>query len=257
MTTVAVCGAGVLGLLIGSFLTVVVDRVPRGASIVAPRSACGACGTTLGAPDLVPVLSWVVLRGRCRHCGASIGVEPVVLELATAALFAVMAARFGFTWQTLAYCVLCAGLLALSIIDLRTMRLPREITYATALIGVPLLVVAALVARQPHRIGTMCIGAAIAGVFMWLVYVLSRGGLGDGDVRLAPLLGAHLGWLGLGYVPIGLFCGFLLGSIVGVAAMVVGRAGRRSALPFGPFLAAGTVLAVFVGAPLIDLLWSS
>ena len=88
MTTVAVCGAGVLGLLIGSFLTVVVDRVPRGASIVAPRSACGACGTTLGAPDLVPVLSWVVLRGRCRHCGASIGVEPVVLELATAALFA-------------------------------------------------------------------------------------------------------------------------------------------------------------------------
>ena len=257
MTTVAVCGAGVLGLLIGSFLTVVVDRVPRGASIVAPRSACGACGTTLGAPDLVPVLSWVVLRGRCRHCGASIGVEPVVLELATAALFAVMAARFGFTWQSLAYCVLCAGLLALSIIDLRTMRLPREITYATALIGVPLLVVAALVARQPHRIGTMCIGAAIAGVFMWLVYVLSRGGLGDGDVRLAPLLGAYLGWLGLGYVPIGLFCGFLLGSIVGVAAMVVGRAGRRSALPFGPFLAAGTVLAVFVGAPLIDLLWSS
>ena len=257
MTTVAVCGAGVLGLLIGSFLTVVVDRVPRGASIVAPRSACGACGTTLGAPDLVPVLSWVVLRGRCRHCGASIGVEPVVLELATAALFAVMAARFGFTWQTLAYCVLCAGLLALSIIDLRPMRLPREITYATALIGVPLLVVAALVARQPHRIGTMCIGAAIAGVFMWLVYVLSRGGLGDGDVRLAPLLGAYLGWLGLGYVPIGLFCGFLLGSIVGVAAMVVGRAGRRSALPFGPFLAAGTVLAVFVGAPLIDLLWSS
>ena len=257
MTTVAVCGAGVLGLLIGSFLTVVVDRVPRGASIVAPRSACGACGTTLGAPDLVPVLSWVVLRGRCRHCGASIGVEPVVLELATAALFAAMAARFGFTWETLAYCALCAGLLALSIIDLRTMRLPREITYATALIGVPLLVVAALVARQPHRIGTMCIGAAIAGVFMWLVYVLSRGGLGDGDVRLAPLLGAYLGWLGLGYVPIGLFCGFLLGSIVGVAAMVVGRAGRRSALPFGPFLAAGTVLAVFVGAPLIDLLWSS
>ena len=257
MTTAAVCGAVVLGLLIGSFLTVVVDRVPRGASIVAPRSACGACGETLGVPDLVPVLSWVVLRGRCRHCGARIGVEPVVVELATAALFAAMAARFGFTWQTLAFCVLCAGLLALSIIDLRTMRLPREITYVTALIGMPLLVVAALVTHQPHRIGTMCIGAAIAGVFMWLVYVLSRGGLGDGDVRLAPLLGAYLGWLGLGYVPIGLFCGFLLGSIVGVAAMVVGRAGRRSALPFGPFLAAGTVLAVFVGAPLIDLLWST
>jgi leader peptidase (prepilin peptidase)/N-methyltransferase len=90
---------------------------------------------------------------------------------------------------------------------------------------------------------------------MWLVYVASRGGMGDGDVRLAPLLGMHLGYLNPGIVPVGLFLGFLLGAVVGVVAMTVGKAGRKTALPFGPFLAAGTVLAVFVGQDLVDLIW--
>jgi len=90
---------------------------------------------------------------------------------------------------------------------------------------------------------------------MWILYAVSRGGMGDGDVRLSPLLGAYLGWLGLPYVPIGLFLGFLLGSVVGVGAMVIGRAGRKTALPFGPFLAAGTLLTVFVGRAAIDRIW--
>ena len=92
---------------------------------------------------------------------------------------------------------------------------------------------------------------------MAILYVASRGGMGDGDVRLSPLLGAYLGWLGLAYVPVGLFLGFLFGAIVGVAAMVIGRAGRKTAIPFGPFLAAGTIVAVFVGQPMIDRLWGT
>jgi leader peptidase (prepilin peptidase)/N-methyltransferase len=247
--------AAVCGLLIGSFLTVVVDRVPRGVSIVAPGSACGNCGLRLGPLDLVPVVSWVVLRGRCRQCRTSIGIEPLVLEVATGTLFAVIAWRFDATWTAGAFCALAAGLVALSWIDLRTKRLPREITYVTAAISVPLLCVAALVGDEPRRLVTMLGGAAIALAFMAAVYVASRGGMGDGDVRLAPLLGAHLGWLGLGYVPVGLFLGFLFGSVVGVAAMAVGRAGRRTALPFGPFLAAGTITALFVGRWVIDLVW--
>jgi leader peptidase (prepilin peptidase)/N-methyltransferase len=245
----------VFGVVIGSFLTVVVDRVPRGASIVTPRSACGGCGATLTAADLVPVFSWLVLRGRCRRCRARIGIEALVVELACAALFAAFAVRFGGSWELIAFCVLSAGLLALSVIDLHTMRLPRMIIYVTATLGAPLLVIAALVRNEPERITTMLIGAAIAGAFMGLVFVASRGGLGDGDVRLAPLLGGYLGWLGLGYVPVGLFLGFLFGAVVGVAAMIIGRAGRRTALPFGPFLAAGTVVAVFVGRSIIDALW--
>lgn len=247
--------AALVGLLIGSFLTVVVDRVPRGASIVQPGSACGSCGLRLGPLDLVPVVSWLALRGRCRSCRAPIGSEPLVLELGCAGLFVAMALRFGATWETVAYCVLCAGLLALTWIDLRTMRLPREITYTTMAIGVPVLVVAAVIAAEPRRILTMVVGAGLALGFMGLVYLASRGGLGDGDVRLSPLLGAYLGWLGLAHVPVGLFLGFLFGAVVGVGAMIVGSAGRRTAIPFGPFLAAGTVVGVVAGEPIVEVLW--
>lgn len=245
----------VAGLLIGSFLTVVVERVPKGESIVAPGSRCGACGLRLGPLDLVPVFSWLVLRGKCRRCRTSIGTEPLILELVTASLFVVIALKFEQSWATPAFCVLSAGLVALSWIDLHTKRLPREITYVTMVIGMPLLVIDALVTDEPRRIATMLGGAAIALAFMALVYVGSRGGLGDGDVRLSPLLGAYLGWLGLGYVPVGLFLGFLFGSIVGVAAMALGKAGRKTAVPFGPFLAAGTLVAVFVGRSVIDVIW--
>lgn len=168
-----------------------------------------------------------------------------------------MAVHFEDSVATIAFCVLSAGLIALSWIDLRTKRLPREISYVTLAIGAPLLTLDALIDSDTRRIVDMAVGALIALAFMGLVYVASRGGLGDGDVRLSPLLGAYLGWLGLPYVPVGLFLGFLFGSIVGVGAMVAGRAGRKTALPFGPFLAAGTLVAVFVGRSVIDLLWPS
>lgn len=247
--------AVLFGLVIGSFLTVVTDRVPDGESIVAPGSRCGSCGLRLGPLDLVPVFSWLFLRGRCRRCRSSIGIDPLVLELGTAALFVLMAWKFDASVEMVAFWVLSAGLLALSWIDLRIKRLPREISYTTLAIGAPLLVVAALVRDEPRRIWTMALGAVLALAFMWALHVLSKGGMGDGDVRLSPLLGAYLGWLGLPYVPIGLFFAFLFGSIVGVVGMAVGRAGRKTAVPFGPFLAAGTVVAVFVGRAVIDRLW--
>jgi len=245
----------IAGLLIGSFLTVVVDRVPRSASIAAPRSACGSCGLELGPLDLVPVVSWLALGGRCRRCRTRIGAEPLVLELMTAGLFLAIALRFRNGWETAAFCTLLGGLIGLSWIDVRTQRLPRQITYATLALGAPLLTFAAIVKHEPRRILTMMAGALIALVFMALLYVFSRGGMGDGDVRLSPLLGGYLGWLGLAYVPVGLFLGFLLGAVVGVGAMILGRAGRKTALPFGPFLSAGTVVAVFFGDRVIHRLW--
>ena len=242
------------GLLIGSFLTVVVDRVPRGASVVQPGSACGNCGLRLGPRDLVPVFSWLALRGKCRQCHTSIGIEPLVLELSTGLLFGLTAWHFGLSWRTPAYCVLMAGLVALTWIDLRTRRLPREITYVTAALGVPLLVVAALVERSPQRIWMMLLGAAISLAIMGLIYVASRGGMGEGDVRLSPLLGAYLGWLNPGLAPVGLFFGFACGAVVGVVLLVAKRGDRKTAIPFGPFLALGTVLAIFFGQAYIDML---
>lgn len=243
----------ILGLLIGSFLTVVVDRVPRGKSVVAPGSACGSCGLELGPMDLVPVFSWLALRGRCRRCRTKIGVEPLILETVNASLFVALAIHFGLSWELAAFCVLAAGLVSLSWIDLKIKKLPRAIIYVTAVIGVPLLVIAAVVRHEPRRMWMMLLGATCALVFMAVVYAVSRGGMGDGDVRLSPLLGAYLGWLNPGFVAVGLFLAFLSGAVVGLVLMALGRGGRKTAVPFGPFLAVGTIAAVWLGQPSIDL----
>ncbi len=255
-TTLVVVACAVMGLLIGSFLTVVVDRVPNGGSVVRPPSACGACGNRLTAPDLVPIGSWLALRGKCRHCGNPIGTEPLIIETATAAVFVLFGIEFGADVVLISFCMMGAALVALVWIDLHTFRLPREITYTAIVLCAPVLVIAAIVNDEPERIWQSALGAGIALAIMGLICVASRGGMGDGDVRLAPLLGMHLGYLNPGIVPIGLFLGFLLGAVVGVAAMALGSAGRKTALPFGPFLAAGTVLAVFIGQDIVDLIWN-
>ena len=254
-TTLVLIACIVMGLLVGSFLTVVVDRVPGGASVVQPPSACGACGHRLTAPDLVPILSWLVLRGKCRHCGTPIGNEPLIIEIATATIFVLFGLKFGADPVLPAFCILGAALVALVWIDLHEFRLPREITYAAFILSTIVIVIAALVNDEPERIWQAALGAGIALAMMGLIYVVSRGGMGDGDVRLAPLLGLHLGYLNPGIVPVGLFWGFLIGAVVGVIAMSVGKAGRKTALPFGPFLAVGTVTAVFAGQWFVDLIW--
>jgi leader peptidase (prepilin peptidase) / N-methyltransferase len=246
--------AVVAGLVIGSFLTVVVDRVPQGGSVNAPPSRCGSCGLRLGPLDLVPVFSWLALRGRCRRCRAPIGIDPIVIELTNAALYVLMAIRFDDTRAAIpAYCILMSVLLAQTWIDLQTQRLPREITYTGIALGGVALSVAAIVIDEPERIWMMALGAVIALAAMWLIYTVSKGGMGDGDVRLAPLLGMYLGWLNPGIVLPGLFFGFIAGAVVGVTMMVIDRAGRRTALPFGPFLAVGTIVAIFVGQHFVDL----
>lgn len=244
----------VAGLVIGSFLTVVVHRVPQGTSIATPGSRCDACGHRLGALDLVPVLSWLVLRGRCRHCNVAIGVEPVALEMVTATSFVLMAIRFDDTRAAIpAYCILMAVLVAQTWIDLRTQRLPREITYTGLALGALALAIASVAIDEPQRISMAALGATIALAAMWLIRTASKGGMGDGDVRLAPLLGLYLGWLNPGIVPVGLFFGFIAGAAVGVTMMAIDRAGRRTPIPFGPFLALGTVVAIFVGQHFIDI----
>ena len=243
----------VAGLLSGSFLTVVVDRVPQGGSVNAPPSRCGSCGLRLGPLDLVPVVSWLALRGRCRRCRAPIGIAPIVIELTNAGLYVLVAVRFDDTRAVIpAYCILVSVLVAQTWIDLQTQRLPREITYTGVVLGAVALSIAAVVVDEPERIWMAALGAAIALVTMWLIYALSRGGMGDGDVRLAPLLGMYLGWLNPGIVLPGLLFGFTAGAVVGVAMMAIDRAGRRTAVPFGPFLALGTVVALFVGQHFVD-----
>lgn len=248
MTPLAVALSGVIGLPIGSFLSVVVHRVPEGASIVTPASRCPSCGQPIRTFDNIPVLSYVLRRGRCRSCRARIPLRYPLLEIVTAGLFCAIAARVGSLWALPAYCVLAASLVALSVIDLERMRLPSSIIYTTALVGAPLLV---LGAAGTHSWSSL-VHAALAGIgafamFLLLFFVVP-GGIGFGDVRLAAVCGTFLGWLGLRIALTGFLASFVIGGIVGLAVLASRRGGRKSRIPFGPFLAAGTILAVLFGA---------
>lgn len=245
----ALCALG--GLLVGSYLGVLADRIPAGRPTMTGRSHCDSCERTLSSWEMLPVVSWLALRGRCRTCHATVPARSTVMEIATAALFAAMAWRFGTHWELGAFLVLSAALVALTAIDLRTQTLPRRIIYIAAAATAPWLVAGALVAHRGVRLQWAALGAAGALAFFGLLYLGWRDGMGDGDVRLAPLLGAHLGWIGPLHVPVGLFLGFLSGALVGVVLLARGK-GRRTQVPFGPFMALGAVVAILWGHPIID-----
>jgi leader peptidase (prepilin peptidase)/N-methyltransferase len=251
MTAVVAAVCGVLGLAVGSFLNVVIHRVPRKESVVQPRSRCPRCGTQLADRDNVPVLSWVLLRGRCRTCGEPISIRYPLVEVATAALFVAAALRFGWDWALPAYLVLFASLLAISLIDLEHYIIPNRIVYPTLALSVPLLVVAAAATGHWRDLEHAAIGALTAWGLLLVIHLVSPRGMGFGDVRLAFLLGLFLGWLGLSYVFLGLFLGFLFGSLVGLVLILLRRRGRRDHIPFGPFLATGALVAILAGSPIL------
>lgn len=244
---VAVCG--VLGLVVGSFLNVVVYRVPRGESIVRPGSHCPACGATLSAIENVPVVSWLVLRGRCRHCGAAISPRYLVVELLTGGLFAGAAARLGTAAASALPAILAAfaTLVALSAIDLERLVLPRRVVYPGATLVAALLVEAAATGHAWGRLGEAAACAAAWFALFFLINLAAPRALGFGDVRLAPLLGATLGWFGWRYALVGFFGANVVGAVVGIALIASGRMGRRQPVPYGVFLAIGVVGTILTG----------
>ena len=251
-TALLVGVAAVFGLLIGSFLNVVVWRVPRGESLVSPPSACPSCGTRIRARDNVPVLGWLVLRGRCRDCGNPISARYPLVEAGTAVLFGVMAARFGADWELPAYLWFAAIGVALALIDLDHKRLPDAITLPSYPVVAVLLGLAALLGDHHGAPLRALIGAAAVGAFYFAVWFAYPAGMGFGDVKLAPIVGAYLGWVSYGALVVGVFLGFLYGAVIGVAVMALGRAGRKSKLPFGPFMLAGALTGLLVGQQLAD-----
>lgn len=252
MTAFLVGWCAVLGLLVGSFLNVVIWRVPRDESIVHPRSRCPRCGNQLRTVDNLPVLSWLFLRGKCHFCGEPISARYPLVELLTGVLFGVTAAKFGFDWALPAFLVLVAGLIALSGIDLDHKRLPIKVLYPVLFAVAALLVLAAAATGEWGDLARAAAGGVIGFVVLLLIHLIAPRGMAFGDVRLAGLIGVALGWLGLGYVAVGLFLAFLTSSVIGLLLIAVKLATRKSKIPFGPFLAFGCLLAVFVGGPILD-----
>ena len=242
--------AAVLGLAIGSFLTVVVDRVPKKESIVSPRSRCPHCGAEIRNRDNVPVLSWLLLRGRCRSCGARVSVRYPLLEAGTGASFAGVAIVYPRVYVIAMLCAFCAVMLAVGAIDLEHRIIPNRITYPAFPVFAVAIVVGWALSQDLDPVRAAIGALAYGGAFLLIAIVAPRG-LGMGDVKLTGLIGLVMGSLGLRYVGVAAGAAILLGGLGGVLALVRGR-GRKSAIPFGPFLAAGALVAAFWGARIAD-----
>jgi len=234
--------AFLLGAIVGSFLNVVIHRLPRKKSIVRPASRCPKCGTFIEWYDNVPILSWLFLRGRCRRCGGSISIRYPLVELA-AGIFAVLTVSvWGLTYAGLEALLFAWVSLALGVIDYKYHILPDPLTFPALMLGIILSFVGGITTPMDSAIGAVT-GAAIP-TFIIVAYKLLRGieGMGWGDVKYLAAIGAVTGLEGCLWI---LIVGAVLGALAGIALLVTGRGGRKTELPFGTFLAAATILWLF------------
>lgn len=240
--------AFLFGTVVGSFLNVCIYRLPKEESIVAPRSRCPACQSPVRALDNIPLISFALLRGRCRACGASIAWRYPLVETLTGILFALTVVRFGVTLQTALLLTFLAGLIVISFIDLDHQIIPNVIT----LPGIPLGILTGFLFRDPPLLDRL-IGALAGAGFLYLVLfyggvLYGQEAMGEGDLNLIAMVGAFLGWKA---VIVTILVGCLVGSAVGLSLIALRRLGRRQHIPFGPFLSLGAVVAMFWGDRLI------
>lgn len=262
---------GLLGLLIGSFLNVVIHRLPmmmerdwhlqcaelRGEghtpqgteplSLLKPRSRCPACKHQITALENVPIISWLALRGRCSACQTPISPRYPIIEAATGALFAFSAIRFGFGWVTLGAAILSCALIALAFIDIDTQLLPDSITLPLLWVGLVFNLFATYADLQSAVVGAMVGYLALWTVYWGFKLATGKEGMGYGDFKLLAALGAWFGWQML---PLIILLSSLVGAVVGILLITITKRGRNIPIPFGPYLAASGLLALFWGGDL-------
>ena len=237
----------ILGSLIGSFLNVCIYRLPRNLSIISPSSRCPSCNTPIRPYDNIPVLSYLLLGGRCRACKTKISLRYPLVESLNAGLYVLLFWRFGAAWSTAIYAVFCSALVVITFIDLDFQIIPDTITLPGIVIG---FVAGSLLMPDPFmrnsRLGFLSslIGFLAGGGLYYAIAVLSKGGMGGGDIKMMAMVGALTGWKS---VILTTFLGSFTGAIVGVFLMVFKGKGRKTKIPFGPFLALGAVVTLFFG----------
>ena len=241
---------GVWGLIIGSFLNVVIWRVPRDESVVRPPSHCPSCDTPIAPRDNVPVLSWLILRGRCRHCQKRISARYPIVELATAGLFAAFAVRFGAHAVLPAFLYLGGVGIALAMIDLDLQRLPDKLTLPSYPVAFVLLGIAALADGEGWPYARALIGMAVLFGFYAMLWFVYPAGMGLGDVKLSGVLGMYLGWLSWRALVVGAASAFLVGAVVSISVLLFMGGSRKTKIPFGPFMLLGVLIATFAADPI-------
>ena len=246
------------GACIGSFLNVVIYRIPAGLSLVHPPSRCPKCMHRLGKTENVPVLGWLWLKGRCRWCKTPISPRYPTIETVTGIAFLLVFWQFGYTLETIGYCAFISWLLSLSLIDIDTMTLPGSLTKSGLVLGLIFQVIIGWEKAAFSGIANQLmfgIGGAVLGIWLLEIIgyigtlILGQQAMGDGDGKLMATIGAWLGWK---YVLVGAFLACGLGSIIGGGAILLGILNRKQPMPFGPFLALGAALALFFGNQIIS-----
>jgi leader peptidase (prepilin peptidase)/N-methyltransferase len=232
------------GLIIGSFCNVVIYRLPLGKSIVFPGSECRACGNPIHPRDNIPLISYLLLAARCRSCNEHISLRYPAIEFMVGLLFVVIWLRFGLSSTFAVYAIFASTLVVIALIDYDHKIIPNIITLPSMVIGLALSIWTLPVTPMASLSGLL-----LGGGLFYLIAFLTKGGMGGGDIKLMAMIGSFLGWQGALFT---IFSGALLGSLVGIALMLLGRKGRKDKVPFGPFLSCGAILFILSGKDLID-----
>jgi leader peptidase (prepilin peptidase) / N-methyltransferase len=244
---------GLFGLAIGSFVNVVAYRVPLKRSVLSPRSQCPNCQHPISWRENIPVVSWILLRGRCSECGAGISARYLVVEVSTAVVFAGTAAVIGIEPVLPAYLWFAGVTITLVLTDIDHKLIPNRILYPGIIVGAVLLVGGALISGDSRSaVRALLAGGAYFGALLVIALVAPAGGFGFGDVKLAVLLGLFTGYLGWGHVSVAFFFAFLLGGVLSILLLLTGLKGRKDAIPFGPYLVLGAYVAIVAGDNILD-----
>jgi leader peptidase (prepilin peptidase)/N-methyltransferase len=240
----------ILGLIVGSFLNVCIYRLPRGKSVVSPPSACPSCNVPIKPWDNIPLLSYIFLRGKCRKCGERISIRYPIVELLNGIFYLAVFKFFGFGWHLPFLFAFASAMIVITFIDLDFQIIPDAITLPGIVVG---LVGASFILPDPFVVSTVGFKNSIAGLLLggglfFLIAVLSRGGMGGGDIKMMAMVGSFMGWKA---VLMTTFLGSLAGSIVGIFLMLFKGKGRKTKIPFGPFLALGVVITLFFGGSIM------
>lgn len=242
-----------LGLTVGSFLNVCIYRIPRDMSVILPSSMCPSCNTPIKFYDNIPVVSFFLLGRKCRQCGSKISVRYPLVEALNALMYILVIWRYGLGWHTPVLFAFCSAVIVITFIDLEFQIIPDRITLPGAVIG---LIAGSLILPDPFGRETVlgfketAIGLLTGGALFYIIAVLSRGGMGGGDIKMMAMIGAFLGWKA---ILLTTFAGSLLGSVVGIFLMVFRGKGRKTKIPFGPFLAAGAIISLLFGQEIAAL----
>jgi len=238
----------VLGLIVGSFSNVCIYRIPRNESVIYPASHCPKCRTKIKPIDNIPLLSYILLKGRCRNCGSKISIQYPVVEFLTGLIYLIIYLTYGLSIQSLVYIILSSALIIIAFIDLQEQIIPDIISLPGIVVGLILSFIVPYISFINSALGAL-VGGGIILIIAWVGSIIfKKEAMGGGDVKLTAMIGAFLGWR---YTIISLFLGFFIGALVGIILILSKIKSKEDMVPFGPFIVLGSIITLLWGEKIL------